>query len=122
MSHDLIDDLFEWTDITLIPSFCETVNYSALECGAHGKIALASNVPGLNEVIENSITGYLLEPDAQCFYRKIIDLYNLKQNHVERFFEIGARARKYIDTKFNPKANYGEFRLMLEDIIRTRIS
>jgi len=50
------------TDIVVIPSLSEGLSYCALEAMASGKPVIASNVGGLPELINDNITGILVEP------------------------------------------------------------
>jgi glycosyltransferase involved in cell wall biosynthesis len=48
-------------DVLLLPSRTEGVPLAALEAMSFGNIVIATNVGGLNEVIENGKNGFLLD-------------------------------------------------------------
>jgi glycosyltransferase involved in cell wall biosynthesis len=98
-----INQLYQWADVVVIPSRYETTNYVALEAGVNKKIAMASNIPGPSDVIDDGKTGFLLELDSQVFINKLQQLYELKRNNIDKFTAIGAAAQKYISNKFNNK-------------------
>jgi glycosyltransferase involved in cell wall biosynthesis len=104
--HDKINKLYEWSDVVIIPSLYETVNYVALEAGSCGRIVIASDIPGPRDVIRNGETGFLIPPDPKIFAGKIKDLYLLKQKNRKSFKKIGIMARRYISRKFDPDKLY----------------
>lgn len=115
-----VNKLYRWTDVTVIPSRYETVNYVALETGSHEKIAVATDIPGPRDVIINSKTGFLLkELSPEVFTDKIIDLYNLKKKNKEVFDKIGKEARKHIIGKFDPKTIYAKMHKMFMSTMLT---
>jgi glycosyltransferase involved in cell wall biosynthesis len=49
-------------DIFILPSLWEGLPYALLEAGAYGKAVVASDVEGIDELIEDGETGILVEP------------------------------------------------------------
>ncbi|MFA5872183.1 MAG: glycosyltransferase family 4 protein [Parcubacteria group bacterium] len=115
VSHKDIGELYRWGEITILPSRYETVNYVALETGGSGKIAVASDIPGLREVIENKQTGFLLPLSVEEFYSKIEELYHMKKYNSSEFYQIGMNARKYIENKFSADRIFSAMVKMLEE-------
>ncbi len=111
-------DLYNWTDVTIIPSRYETVNYVALETGAYGKIAVASDIPGPRDVIINGRTGFLLPLKADIFIKKIKELCWMKERRLSDFISIGENAQKHILAKFNRGKIYREIGAMLAGVAR----
>ena len=109
-----ISEMYKWTDITVIPSRYETVNYVALETGSYGKIAIASNIPGPREVIKNKKTGFLIDPTKEELEKMIINLQSLKESDLIKFRSIGMNAQEYIKFKFHPDLIYTQLYLIIK--------
>ncbi|MGB4969468.1 MAG: N-acetyl-alpha-D-glucosaminyl L-malate synthase BshA [Saprospiraceae bacterium] len=56
--QDMVEDLLAITDLFLLPSEHESFGLAALEAMACEVPVIASNIGGLNEVIENGVTGF----------------------------------------------------------------
>lgn len=98
-----INKLYTQCDVVLIPSRAETTNYVALETGSQKRIAVASDVPGPQDIIENNKTGFLLPLDSNEFIKKTEYLYRMKQNNSSAFSAIGQNAYNHIQDKFGEK-------------------
>lgn len=60
--------------VIAIPSVFEGFGLSAIEAMAAGRPVVASKVGGLKEVIEDGLTGYLVEPKKEILAEKLIEL------------------------------------------------
>jgi glycosyltransferase involved in cell wall biosynthesis len=109
--------LFENSDLVLIPSLYETVNQVALEAGAYGTIVVASDIPGPREVIENQVTGYLIEPTVTAFFSKTLELMQLKNDDPAKFSKLGTAAQERIKQNFDPENEY----IALANMIRAEV-
>jgi glycosyltransferase involved in cell wall biosynthesis len=112
--NEKITELYDWTDLTLVPSKYETLNKVAIETAQAGKIALCTDIPGPREIIKNGQTGYLISPSSEAFVGQIIELAALKHTSPRDFYDIGEAAYDYIKQKFNPQKAYGD---MYQDFI-----
>lgn len=110
-----INTLYSWTDVVVVPSHFETANYVVLETGVNGKIAVASDIPGPQDIIEDEKTGYLLSLDKAAFVDKIHELFKLKETNPENFYQVGVRAKERIKEFFDPEILYAEFYDMLSE-------
>lgn len=117
-----VDALYDWADIVLIPSHFETANYVALEAGANGKVVLASNIPGPQDIIQDGETGYLLPLDVKVFVQKIKELFGLKIREPQVLEKIGLNAKERVRTCFDPEILYSQFYSMLQDIAEQKVS
>lgn len=58
-----VEDIYETSDIIVVPSRKpEPLGLIALEAGACGKPVIATRVGGLPEIVEDGVTGYLVDP------------------------------------------------------------
>jgi glycosyltransferase involved in cell wall biosynthesis len=108
-----IGDLYDWADVVLVPSHFETANYVALEAGSKGKIVIASNIPGPQDIVIDGVTGYLLPLSVQAFVDTLRTLAQVKTNHPEKLKEMGRTAKEHVRSNFDPGVLYGRFYNMI---------
>lgn len=65
--------LMRASDFFLLPSTHEGLPLSVLEAQASGTIALGSPIPGIAEVIQDGMTGFLVDPEAAQTYADRIE-------------------------------------------------
>jgi glycosyltransferase involved in cell wall biosynthesis len=63
-SQDELPSLYRYAQVVVIPSRSEGLPRVALEAGACGAICVASRVGGLPEVLEDRVTGLLVDPES----------------------------------------------------------
>lgn len=114
VAHEDIGSLYEWTDLTLVPSRYETLCKVAIETGMYGKVAVVSDITGPREVVKNGVTGYLIPLSASDFAEKILELYQLKTRKPDEFYNLGLNAQDYLTKKFEPTKAYEEFLKILK--------
>lgn len=91
-------DLYSVMDVVVAPSLFEGFGLTAAEAMAAGRPVVASAVDGLNEIIEDNVTGYLFPAgDSKRLARDIIRLLS---NH-EKSKVMGAKGRKRISDLFS---------------------
>lgn len=62
-----IEQVYARHDILLMPSLWEGLGIVPLEAMAAGRVVIASDVPGLSEIVKNNETGILVPPSASAF-------------------------------------------------------
>ncbi|MGB9680803.1 MAG: glycosyltransferase, partial [Minisyncoccia bacterium] len=60
--HESMPFLYKSCDLFVLPSIIEGFPLSVLEAMASGLLTIASNVGGISEIIEDSKTGFLVQP------------------------------------------------------------
>jgi D-inositol-3-phosphate glycosyltransferase len=85
-------DLYAMADVCVVPSHTESFGLVALEAQASGTPVVAAAVGGLVEVVENGVTGYLIDGrDPDAFAARIGDL--LEQPTLRERMGAAARTR-----------------------------
>ena len=94
-----IGDVIRSLDIVVFPSLVpESFGLSVLEAMALGKPVIASNTGGVGEIIEDGVTGMLIEPNhPEQIADRIIRLFSNK----EIYNSIAQRAKEMADKRFS---------------------
>jgi glycosyltransferase involved in cell wall biosynthesis len=93
-----IKEVLTAIDIFVIPSLLEGLPMILLESMAMAKPIIATDIEGMQEVLENGITGLLVPPrDPKVLSESIIELLN----HRDKAYLIGATARKVVEERFS---------------------
>jgi len=96
--HEKIPAYYKMADAILIPSITshgiqEATSISMLEGMACGKAVICSNIGGMQEVIQNMVTGILTEEKQPYLIAKAIETINKNLNLKTK---IGEKAREYV--------------------------
>lgn len=69
-------------------------------------MAIASDIPGPREVIENGKTGFLVEFSVPAFVEILYQLSTVKRTNYEKLMAIGKAAQKKIAKEYDPTTVY----------------
>ena len=73
--HEQLAMYYAMADVCVVPSLTESFGLVALEAQALGTPVVAASVGGLREVVEDGVTGYLVEGhDPEDYARAIADV------------------------------------------------
>jgi len=98
VSYDKIKEYISSSTVCIFPSFAEALPVSWIEAMAMQKAIVASNIGWANEVIDNTVNGFLVNPkDHKIYSEKITEL--LKNETLRNQF--GIEARKKVEQKFS---------------------
>jgi D-inositol-3-phosphate glycosyltransferase len=87
--HEMLSTYFRAADVCVVPSRSESFGLVAIEAAACGTPVLASAVGGLTTLVDDGITGYLLDPlDPGPWAQRLAELLDSP----ERIATIGAAA------------------------------
>jgi glycosyltransferase involved in cell wall biosynthesis len=93
-------ELLDSIDIAVLPSYREGLPRSLLEASACQLPCVASDVPGCNHVVDDGVTGYLVEPkkigELAFAVEKLIDDSDLRKR-------MGVAARERVARLFSEK-------------------
>ena len=75
VAHDDLGDYYSVADVCVVPSRAESFGLVALEAQAAGTAVIAANVGGLREIVEDGVSGILVEPgDVTGFCHRIAEV------------------------------------------------
>ena len=93
-----VQEILDITDITVLPSKFETFGLVIAEGMSMNKPAIAYNVGGIGEIIDDRLNGFLVENnDLESFYQKIVFYYKNK----ELLQTMGVAARNKVENCFS---------------------
>ena len=107
--------LTESVNVFLNVSSSEGVPVSVMEAMSFGKIVIATNVGGTHEVIDNEVTGYLLNKDFEI--QELTQKLTLIASMNERdYIAMSQNARKKWEAICNAEDNYCRFNFFLRGL------
>jgi glycosyltransferase involved in cell wall biosynthesis len=107
--------LYRWADIIAVPSrLPESLGRVAIEAMAFGRPPLVAKLGGLTEIVEDGVTGWVVEPNnAAVLARAITGIVAQPEN----WRSFGAAARARFDVMFSARTIATQF----QSIVRTRL-
>ncbi len=101
VEKDQLIHYYQQADITVVPSFYESLGFVCLEAMACGKAVIASQAGGLQEIIQDQQNGLLVPPgDPEALAQKIITLCE----NDELRASLGREARKSVEAHYSSLA------------------
>ena len=98
------DDALDWmaaSDLVTLPSLHEGLPVALVEAHAYGKPAVATDVDGIPEIVEDGVTGFLVPPtDTPALTKAVLAL--LDDDDLRR--RMGAAARARAERLFSARA------------------
>jgi len=96
------------------PSFHEGMSNVCMEAAAAGRVVIASNISGCREIIEEGVTGFLVNPgDVQNLVRAVEYFLNLRYN---KKIQMGEAGRLKMRKEFNRKNVVAKYMEEIEKI------
>lgn len=94
--HEQLAMYYAMADVCVVPSLTESFGLVALEAQALGTPVVAASVGGLREVVEDGVTGYLVEGhDPEDYARAIADVLDDPVRKAEMGEEARRRAGRF---------------------------
>lgn len=84
VSHDKILEYYDKSSILILPSYTEVFPMTILEAMARGLVILASDIPGMREIVKEGRNGYLFPPGDVEKMKEIILYLKNNPKEVER--------------------------------------
>jgi len=100
VSHtDNIYEELKHSDCLVLPSYREGLSKSLIEAGSSGLPAIASDVPGCNDVIIDGYNGFLFKSRDSVSLKNIMEKVLLLDKQI--LYEMGVNSRKNVEEKFS---------------------
>ena len=85
--------------VIVLPSYQEGMSNALLEAASCGRPLIATNIPGCREIIDNKVSGFLIEPqDAEALANAIAEFFLMPYEEKK---EMGIRGRSKVARNFN---------------------
>lgn len=108
-------DYYRFFDVFAFPSGEEVLSLSLIDAGLAGMPAIAFNVGGNHEILNNKAGGFIVETREEFLERSL----ELLQNPEKRK-EMGASAKAECIQKFSPAARFAHLTNMYEELLQKR--
>ncbi len=106
---------YQASDIVVVPSFYESLGYVCLEALTCRKAVVVSASGGLNEIVTDGVSGFLVTPkDHRALADRIIRL--CRNEELRRQF--GEAGRKFVEQNYSIEAAAGKTLEYYESIVR----
>lgn len=110
-----IQAFYSQMDLCVLPSFTEGMPLVILEAFIHKKPVVATSVGGVPELVEQGVSGYLVEPgDARALAERIIDLMRDPQ----KARQMGMAGYKRVRTEFGVDRQVKEYTETFRELAR----
>jgi glycosyltransferase involved in cell wall biosynthesis len=107
--------IFAAIDICIVPScFGDPFPTVAMEAGVYGLPVVASRIGGLPEIIEDSVTGWLVEPDSP---EQLAEKIQYLINQPEAAREMGKAGRERVFKLFTVEKMVMKFESLFEEFV-----
>lgn len=114
---ELMDELFN-ADLLLVPTTLPHFPRPVIEAYMAKTPVIASNIEGMNEVVFDGKTGFLVKPDAKLFANKIDEVLQNK----EKLREMGLEGYKFAIKHFDPKKAAIQVDSIYRNLLATKYS
>lgn len=107
--------LYAVVDVVVVPSVIpDSLSRVILEAMTAGRPVISTRVGGTPELVEDGVTGLLVEPrDVGGLVRAIVRL--LSDETLQR--ALGRRARRHVEERFDPKASVDRLIALYEEVL-----
>nr|WP_249417696.1 glycosyltransferase [Pusillimonas minor] len=73
---DNIPEVLSASDVLILPSLHEGLSYACMEAQACGAVVVANKIDGVRSIVQDGVSGYLVENNLAAAYVKIINNIN----------------------------------------------
>lgn len=114
VNHSQMPEIFNQSDILVVPSIYENCPITILEAMSSGKLVIASNIGGIPEIIKHGHNGFLFESgDYSGLAKILIDIFEGTVN----ISKIQSNARSTIVEEYNWKTRASEICEIYQKVI-----
>jgi glycosyltransferase involved in cell wall biosynthesis len=114
--HQDMPDFYRSLDVLLQPSRFETFGLAYAEAMATGLLVLAGEGGAAPEVVQDGVTGFLIDPDGPV--DRVVGMLQTMASDREAFSEIRRAARKDVEHRFSTAACVGSKLDLFREVAR----
>jgi glycosyltransferase involved in cell wall biosynthesis len=96
VSYDQLPNFIKQSEIVLLPSLFESFSYTCAEAMSAGKVVVGSNIGGMSDLIEDSVSGFLVNPEDE---NSQLEILNKIITNNELRLKVSKNARNSINNK-----------------------
>jgi glycosyltransferase involved in cell wall biosynthesis len=116
VERQCLEEFFRAIHVFVLPSFKEGCPITLLEAMAAGKCVMASDIPGIRDVIENGVNGLLINPhNPEDIAAKI----HMLSKNKPLIVSLGRNAQTTVSTRFNLKNELQAVLQVYEELLIT---
>ncbi|WP_020375699.1 glycosyltransferase family 4 protein [Sulfobacillus thermosulfidooxidans] len=116
---DELPDVLAWADVGLYASRRESFGVAPLEMMALGRAVIAHRLGGLTEVIDENVTGFLVEPHNIVAWQQILQQI---VDDPSRIRQMGEQGPRWVASRYNFDENLKRMIELYEQLRLTKIS
>ncbi len=102
VDHDKLPEIYSAADVFVFPSITDTFGLVVLEAQACGLPAIVSNEGGPQTIIDDTVTGYVVNSYKKTDWLKQLEnLFDMIESNPNLYKEMRVKARKNVIQKYN---------------------
>ena len=114
LPHEEVSAALQQIDVFCMPSLAESFGVAAVEAAACGLAVVASRTGGIPEVVQDGVTGILVEPgDPLALGNALCDLVN----DPDRMRTMGEAGRAMVEKSFDWSHNLSQMEAVYEEVL-----
>lgn len=111
-----VPEVISSSDINIVPFTQPHFARSIIETSAMGKVSIGSNIGGINELIQDNVTGYLFNSDFSDFEIKLLKLVDDKESRKQ----MAINAEKYALENFESVKNSNKVFSIYDEVLKNK--
>jgi glycosyltransferase involved in cell wall biosynthesis len=117
ISEEELPKIYRAADLFILPSRHETFGLVAIEAMASGLPVVASNIPGPQDIIENTHGQLVKVGDYEGLANAVLHFQSIQSNMPEKYDNMRLQVRKYVEAKYNWKIVIKQLATMIRETV-----
>ncbi len=113
-----VPEIISSSDINIVPFIKPHFARSIIETSAMGKVSIGSNIGGINELIQDNVTGYLFNSDFSDFENKLLNLVD----DIENRKRMSINAEKFALENFDAVKNSNKVFSIYKEVLKDKVN
>ena len=111
-----VPEIISSSDINIVPFIQPHFARSIIENSAMGKVSIGTNIGGINELIQDNVTGYLFNSDFSDFENRLLNLVD----DIENRERMSMNAEKFALENFDAVKNSNKVFFIYEEVLKDK--